>query len=200
MRTLMVRAVETAIGVVQGIGPEALDRPTPCPDLDVRALLGHLSAWMTDPAYGAATKRPAGGAPDESLAFEPGWADRFAEGARATARAWSEPAAWEGSTSLSGQMEMPAETIGGLVYAEFLLHAWDLAVATGQEFTLDDDLAQALLGQVSSMAAMARRYQAFGAEVPVPASASPADRALGLAGRDPAWTPVTAAGGRVKDA
>lgn len=193
MRTLMVRAVETAIGVVQGIGPEDLGRPTPCPEFDVRALLGHLSGWMTDRAHGAATKRPVAGAPDESLTFEPGgldgWADGFAEGARATARAWSEPAAWEGTTSLSGQMAMPAETIGGLVYAEFLLHAWDLAVATGQKFTLDDDLAQALLGQVSSMAAMAREYQAFGAEVRVPASAPPADRALGLAGRDPAWTP-----------
>jgi uncharacterized protein (TIGR03086 family) len=189
LRKLMVRAVETSTEVVQGIGPEMLDRPTPCPEFDVRALLGHLSGWMTDRAYGAATKQPVPGDPDESITFEPGWADGFAESARTAGQAWSEPAAWEGSTGLSGKTRMPAEVIGGLVYAEFLLHAWDLAAATGQRLVLDDDLAQALLGQVSSMAEMARQYQAFGPEVPVPASAPPADRALGLAGRDPAWTP-----------
>jgi uncharacterized protein (TIGR03086 family) len=186
MRTLMGRAAETTLGVVQGIGPEMYDRPTPCPDFDVRTLLGHLSGWMTDRAYGAAVKRPVPGARGESAVFE---ADRFAEGARAAARAWSEPSAWEGSTSLSGQATMPAEVIGGMMYAEYLLHAWDLAAATGQKVALDDDLAQALLGQVSSMASMAREYGAFGAEVPVPASAPPLDRALGLAGRDPAWKP-----------
>jgi uncharacterized protein (TIGR03086 family) len=188
LRTLMVRAVDTSLEVVQGVGPGMLDRPTPCPEYDVRALLGHLSGWTTDRARAAAVKAPPPGAPDENAA-EPGWADRYAKGARAAATAWAEPAAWEGSTSLSGAMEMPAEMIGGLLYAEFLLHAWDLAIATGQKLALDDDLAQALFGQVSSMAGMARQYQAFGPEVPVPASAPPVDRALSLAGRDPAWTP-----------
>ncbi|HEY0541961.1 MAG TPA: TIGR03086 family metal-binding protein [Actinoallomurus sp.] len=193
LRTLMVRAVETSTGVVLGIGPEMLDRPTPCPEYDVRALLGHLSAWMTERARAAAVKRPITGAPDESFVPEPGWADRYAEAARAAAVAWSEPAAWEGTGSLSGAMEMPAEMIGGLVFSEFLLHGWDLAAATGQKYALDDDLAVALFDQVSSMAGMARQYGAFGPEVPVPASAPLADRALGLAGRDPAWTPGPAA-------
>jgi uncharacterized protein (TIGR03086 family) len=189
-RTLMVRAVETSAVVVRGIGPAMLDRPTPCPDLDVRGLLGHLSGWMTERALAAALKRPVTGAPEESFAAEPGWADRLTERFRATAAAWSEPSAWEGTGSLSGTMEMPAETLGGLVFAEFLLHGWDLAVATGQKYAPDDDLAAALRDQVSSMAGMARRYGAFGPEVPVPATAPVMDRALGLAGRDPAWTPA----------
>jgi uncharacterized protein (TIGR03086 family) len=189
LRSLMVRAADTSVDVVQGIGPDQLGRPTPCPEYDVGALLGHLNGWMTGRAQAAAAKRTISGAPDEELDTSPGWAERFATGARAAAVAWSEPAAWEGASSLSGTMEMPAPMLGGLVFAEFLLHGWDLAMATGQKYVLDDELASALLGQVSSMAEMGREYGAFGPEVTIAPSAPPADRALGLAGRDPAWTP-----------
>jgi uncharacterized protein (TIGR03086 family) len=191
LRMLMVRAADASNEVVRSIGPETLDRPTPCAEYDVCALLGHLSGWMTGRARAAALKQTSAGAPDETrdITAEPGWADRYAEDARAAATAWSEPAAWEGTSSLSGQMRMPAEMLGGLVFSELLLHAWDLAEATGQKLALDDDLALALFDQVSSMAGMAREYGAFGPEVPVPASSSLTDRALGLAGRDPGWTP-----------
>jgi uncharacterized protein (TIGR03086 family) len=188
LRFLMVRAVERPLEVVQGIGPDQLGLPTPCPEYDVRALLGHLNGWMTDKAQAAAAKRTIPGTPDEKLDTSPGWAERFAAGARATAAAWSEPAAWEGASSLSGEMELPARVLGGLVFAEYLLHGWDLAVATGQKYALDDELASALLDQVSSMVEMSRKYGAFGPEVTISPSAPPADRALGLAGRDPAWT------------
>lgn len=187
LRTLMARAVDATIEVVQGVGPDMLDLPTPCPEFDVRALVGHLAVWTTERARDAALKRPLASASEEDVTTDSGWADRYAAGARAAGAAWSEPAAWEGTTSLSGRTQRPAPWVGGLVFAEFLLHAWDLAVATGQGFTLDDDLAQALLDEVSSRADMAREYKAYGPEVPVPASAPPLDRALGLAGRDPAW-------------
>jgi uncharacterized protein (TIGR03086 family) len=90
--------------------------------------------------------------------------------------------------SLSGGQEMPASLVGGIVFGEFVLHGWDLAAATGQSLAVDGALAQALFDQLALMADMARQYKVFGAEVPVPASAPPFDRALGLAGRDPSWT------------
>ena len=191
LRMLMVRAGDVSAEMVRGVEPGMLDRPTPCPDFDVRALLAHLSAWMTARAQAAALKRPGADAPDEALDItaEPGWPDRYAQGVRAAATAWSEPVAWEGTSSLSGQTQMPAEALGGLMFAELLLHAWDLAAATGRRLALDDDLTLALFDQVSSMAGMAREFGAFGPEVPVPASASLVDRAHGLAGRDPGWTP-----------
>jgi hypothetical protein len=51
------------------------------------------------------------------------------------------------------------------------------------------DLAQALFGQVPSTAGMARQYRGVRTEGAGPRVAPPFDRALGLAGRDPAWTP-----------
>jgi len=188
LRTLMVRAVDATAEVVQGVGPGALNLPTPCPEFDVRALIGHMAEWTTERARDAALKRPLAAASEKDVTAEPGWADRYAQGARAAGTAWSKPAAWEGMTSLSGRTPRAAEWVGGLVFSEFLVHAWDLAVATGQKFTLDDDLAEALLGAVASRADMAREYKAYGPEVRIPASAPSLDRALGLTGRDPTWS------------
>lgn len=194
LRSLMVPAVGAALEVVERVEGEwsrRRDRPTPCTEYDVRRLMCHLVAWMGGRALGAAVKRPASGRPDEEhdVTAEPGWAERFAEQSRAAAVAWSQPAAWEGVTSLSGTAESPAPFIGTLVFAEFLLHGWDLAVATDRRLILDDELAEALFEEVARGAETARQYNVYGPEVRVPASASPFDRALGLAGRNPAWTP-----------
>jgi uncharacterized protein (TIGR03086 family) len=72
---------------------------------------------------------------------------------------------------------------------EFLLHGWDLAAATGQRYAPAAELAQALHDQVAESAEMARQYKVFGPEVPVADSAPVFERALGLAGRDPGWSP-----------
>ncbi|MFD0508431.1 hypothetical protein ACFQ0G_47865 [Streptomyces chiangmaiensis] len=80
-----------------------------------------------------------------------------------------------------------ARFIGGIVLGEWLLHGWDLAVATGQKLNVDDELAAALYEDIAGKAEMARRYGVFGPEVSVPPTAPLFDRALGLAGRDPSW-------------
>ena len=68
-----------------------------------------------------------------------------------------------------------------------VLHSWDVAKATGQNYHADPKLAEALLDTVQKQADMFRQYQGFAAVVPVPDGASAFDRALSLAGRDPSW-------------
>ncbi|GAA4603754.1 TIGR03086 family metal-binding protein [Actinoallomurus liliacearum] len=190
LRPLMTRAAEVPIAVVQGIGPDLFSLPTPCTEYDVRTLLNHLISWTGSRFEAAAHKTPLPESPAEDHDFtaEPDWAARYAVSVRAAAAAWSEQAAWEGETGLSVSGAMPASVIGGMMFAELLLHAWDLAAATGQKVPVDDELARALFGQASAMAEMARRYGAIGPEVAVSETAPLLDRALGLAGRDPAWT------------
>lgn len=71
---------------------------------------------------------------------------------------------------------------------EVVLHGWDLARATGQEFVLDDATATACLGFVESFDP-AGPPGLFGPAVPVPDDAPVMDRLVARAGRDPRWSP-----------
>ena len=80
-------------------------------------------------------------------------------------------------------------TLVGIAATDQLVHGWDLAVATGQDATMPDDLAEAAFGMVDGRLTPERRGAAFAAEVPAADGASTQDRLLAYVGRDPA-TPV----------
>ena len=76
-----------------------------------------------------------------------------------------------------------------------MLHGWDLARATGQRYECDPVSTQIVLDFVTQAARPDQaqlRTGLFGPVVPVPPDAPAFDRALGLAGRDPAWSPDAA--------
>ena len=185
--TLVPVAAATFADVVAGLPDEGLGAPTPCPDYDVAGLLGHL-LHRGPQLVGAASKEgvPAG----EQVPADPAtWRAALVALVDRLAEAWSQPAAWEGTTRIEGPMEMPASTIGGIVLAEMVVHGWDLARATGQQPTWPGPLLDQVHQDMTAMAEMGRRMGAFGPEVAVSADASPLDRLLGVVGRDPAWTP-----------
>lgn len=193
-RSLMVRASAVAVDIVRGIRDDDLESPTPCTELNVRALVGHLAHWTGVRGHAAGLKQ----APHEDRFVDgfdftgvAGWADAYASRSAATALVWSEPDAWAGETALTGagSGSMPARFVGGILLGEWLVHGWDLAVATGQQVAVDvdDELAAALYEDIAGKAETARRYGVFGPEVPVPADAPLFEQALGLAGRDPSW-------------
>jgi uncharacterized protein (TIGR03086 family) len=70
-------------------------------------------------------------------------------------------------------------------------HGWDLAVATGQDPTMDPDEVQLLWGSLSGDPANWEWQRAngwYGAPVAVPEDAPLQDQTLGLLGRNPYWT------------
>jgi uncharacterized protein (TIGR03086 family) len=81
----------------------------------------------------------------------------------------------------------PAADIAAMLIMEMVLHGWDVARATGQDYHADEDLASAVMATVRAQGDMFRQYQGFAAIVPVPDDASTFDRVLGLSGRDPNW-------------
>ncbi|MGH3229425.1 MAG: TIGR03086 family metal-binding protein, partial [Streptosporangiaceae bacterium] len=99
-------------------------------------------------------------------------------------QAWSSPKAWEGDRDVMGSA-MPAADIAAMLIMEMVLHGWDVATATGQDYHCDDAVARNLLKTVEAQGDMFRQYQGFAAVVPVSDDATAFDRALALSGRDP---------------
>jgi uncharacterized protein (TIGR03086 family) len=87
-------------------------------------------------------------------------------------------------TRIAG-MDMPGETVAMIALGEVTIHGWDIAVATGQDYAVDEDEARAVLEYVESFAADGPVDGLFGPAVPVAADASTFDRALAASGRDP---------------
>jgi uncharacterized protein (TIGR03086 family) len=186
-------ATRAMAAVIAGIPDDALGNPTPC-DIPVGALLDHVRT-LTAAFTAAAEKDPSGPtepppAPDAAN-LEPEWRASIPRGLERLAAAWHDPDAWGGMTRVGG-MDMPGEAAGVVALDEVVMHGWDLARATGQSYDVDAGLLEALTGFLTHMAEpgmVAAREGLFGPVVAVPADAPLLDRVVGLAGRDPGWSP-----------
>jgi uncharacterized protein (TIGR03086 family) len=173
--SLIGLAVPPTVAVVRGVKPDRLDAPTPCREWTVRQLIDHLLEW--GPALVAAGRKAE---PTKSGDLEAVYDDLVA--------AWSEPAAWQGTTRVGGPQELPATMIGGMVLGEVVIHGWDLARATGQDVDWDPGLLEVVHREIVATAEMGRGMGIYDPAVPVPVSRSILARTLGLTGRDPDWT------------
>jgi len=181
----MAAAAAETVRVVRGVRDDQLKDPSPCHDWDVRTLLNHIILWT---AY-SAEQRAYGKSVAEELmnkdfAAEPGFADDYAAQVDKALTAWSDPKAWERELGVMGNA-MPAADVAAMLIMEIVLHGWDLAQATGQEYHCPGNVAAVLLTTVQQQAGMFRQYQGFADEVKISADAPAFDRALALSGRDP---------------
>ena len=186
---LMAAAAAEAARVVAGAAKAAdsktLEHTTPCTDWDLRTLLNHMILWTS---Y-SAERRAYGESVAEELmskdfTAEPGYAQAYQAQIARAVDAWSKPEAWAGDRNVMGSAT-PAADIAAMLIAEMVLHGWDIAEATDQDYRCDDAVAQAVLETVQAQGELFRQYQGFAAIVPVPDDATTFDRALALSGRDP---------------
>ncbi|WP_433434341.1 TIGR03086 family metal-binding protein [Nonomuraea sp. CA-141351] len=177
MMPLMTRATERTAGLVRAVRKEQLGLSTPCAKFDVEDLINHLE-WVAEMFESLGHKGPR---------VEQGpYAGDFPERAERTLAAWSRPEAWEGTSPAMG---LPMSVLGHMYLVDMVVHGWDLARATGQEYEPDPEAVSRALRFTDQMVEMGRQRGAFGPPVAVPDDAPPFDRLLGVIGRDPAWTP-----------
>ncbi len=72
---------------------------------------------------------------------EPGYQADYVAQIDRSVRAWSDPQAWEGDIGVMGDAT-PAADVAAMLIMETVLHGWDVAKATGQEYACDDAVAQ----------------------------------------------------------
>jgi uncharacterized protein (TIGR03086 family) len=179
--------------LLHGVADDRLTDPTPCTESSVGALLDHLMGLSLAFTWGARKTAPAGDAPAPGISraenLDPEWRTTLPQRLGDLVEAWRDPKAWEGETEVGG-LRMPAAQTAVVALDEIVMHGWDLARATGQPFTCDPASTTVILTFLEMAVAQdAPREGLFGPVVAVPEDAPAFDRALGLAGRDPAWKP-----------
>lgn len=172
------RGLDATAAVVARVRPDQLGLPTPCADWDVRGLLGHLveANRMFTVAAGAE--------PAEVLGDDP--LKAYEVSTEEVRRAWHRPGL------LDGEVTLPFGTFPGWVavrmhFVDHLVHGWDLAAATGQDATLDPELAQEAFAEMSEALVDAPRgpQLPFGPAVDWPPDAPVHERLVALLGRRP---------------
>ena len=186
----LLAEVLTELAPVAGrVTDDQLHDPTPCTEYDVGQLREHVLGWLAIFAAGFAD--PGGQAPRASTDGYQVPADPAAE-VRAAASTISQ-AIRAGAASRPlrlGDSGMPGDMALSMILWEYQVHGWDLARATGQPWSPPPAAAEESLAFAPGM--LTSDYQgegkAFAPRVPVPGTAAPLDRLLGLSGRDPGWT------------
>ncbi|MEV6394390.1 TIGR03086 family metal-binding protein [Streptomyces sp. NPDC051907] len=184
-------AAHAVAQLLDGVDDARLGDPTPCPKYAVRELLGHIVGLATafrDAArkdLGPSTQTPAGAA---LPVLEEGWRAVLPQRLGELAEAWRQSGAWDGDTQAGG-ITFPAAIAGRVALNELVIHGWDLARATGQDYDPGDASLQVSYEMLQPSDDDPGRDEIFGPVVSVPSSAPLLDRVVGLSGRRPDWRP-----------
>ncbi len=167
---VLSRALAQTADVLSAVPADKLSAVTPCQDWDVATLIAHVVAAPRNFVTMAS-----GGQPDWSA--EPplpaDWTAEFRAAADELLHVWNEAGDATSPQAVDWQT------------AEFAVHTWDLARATGQSTDLDPEVAERGLGFMRGALTPDNRGGAFGPAVTVPEDGPVYDRLAAFAGRDP---------------
>jgi uncharacterized protein (TIGR03086 family) len=196
-RAILDRAIATGGAVIAAIRPEQLTAPTPCAEMDVRAMLGHLVGVLDRIAALGEGEDPF--AVTESPATDDGWSDAWTTSARRAADAWNDDAVLERPMALPWIQGNGADVLTSY-FSELTVHTWDLAVSTGQQPDWDDAVVTAALAardvlpaenrlalfeEISSAMGLDEVAIPFAEAVTIRDDAPAIDRLVAWNGRDP---------------
>jgi uncharacterized protein (TIGR03086 family) len=177
------QALDHTGSIVAGIGARQWSDPTPCDGWDVHQLLNHIvggNEWVVELTAGRTIAEVGDALDGDRLGDDPLGAYRAS--ADAADAAFAAPGVMDAPVAVS-YGPIPGSAYAGDRLLDVLIHGWDLAVATGQDATLDPVLVDACWEAVAPHAEMLRASGMFGGDVDVPAGANRQTELLALLGR-----------------
>ena len=184
-------AAATMAELIRNISDDQLTGPTPCPDYSLGDLVDHVGGFATAFTWAANKEAPPPGAQGPSgdaARLTDDWRRRIPADLAELAAAWKQPEAWTGMTKAGG-LDLPGEIAGVVALDELVIHGWDVARSTGQPYDVDAQSLDAVANFVQGFSSDGTPGL-FGPRVPVPDTAAQLDRVIGMAGRDPNWSPT----------
>jgi uncharacterized protein (TIGR03086 family) len=188
---LLAGAISYALAACALIRPGEMTLPTPCPDWNLAALLGHLGDSMADLETAIRTgcldldhpRGPAGEDPVDAVREQ-------AAQLLCAAYCYAGPE----SFVMIGGLPMPAGLVACTGAVEIAVHGWDVTAAlaragcAGAGRSSGEPIPAALATRLLRVCPLivAGRENLFAVPVTVPAQASPGDQLVGYLGRDPA--------------
>jgi uncharacterized protein (TIGR03086 family) len=157
--------------------------PTPCSDWDVRTLVNHIvseTLW-TSPLMEGRTIKDIGDRFDGDVVGDDP-RNAFHEAATPAIDAMSSDGAMSRTVHLSFG-DTPAPEYAMQLFADYLIHGWDLARAIGGDDRLDPELVAACSEWFKSVENAYRSAGAIGPRPDVPAGADPQTELLAMFGR-----------------
>ncbi|MDN5919279.1 MAG: TIGR03086 family metal-binding protein [Pseudonocardia sp.] len=193
---LYLRALDRVSAVVDAVPAERWDDPTPCPDWSARQLLGHLidgQHQILTMATGAGARLPVTdpAAPGSLGGSDP--AAAWSEAHRHITGALTAIAPDTAVTTPLGTQTLEQLLVIALI--EPVVHAWDLATATGAPADLDTDAVNALLPGVLALGDQLQTTGMYRAPLSAACDAPPQDQLLAALGRDPHGPPTAVGDG-----
>ena len=174
---------------VAGVPADGWQRPTPCAEWNVTQVLRHAAldqrVWAATAAGiqmpGEDPFAPSGQLDSEPLAYADAALD-------ASAPAWTAIGEDSGPVPTPlPQGPMAPAVAAGAAALDAAIHAWDIAMATGQGSPLTRELARALAPVAHSIVEPLRQYGAY-AQSLEPSAGADDEALLRYLGRRPAWT------------
>ena len=167
---VLSRALDQAGDALATLHTTDLDKPTPCSDWTVRQVAGHLAATPEHFLQMARGEEVDWSAPADVA--DGHWAEHLRNHADDLIHHWHG----------RGDDEAPQADFQS---AELAVHTWDLLRGSGHSVPLDPEVAERGLAFLQQSLTADNRAPVFGPPVEVDPGASPYDRLVAFAGRDP---------------
>ena len=160
-RPLFGRAVALGAEVIAAVPRDRFGDRTPCRDYSVRQLMGHMVDALRRVAILGRGEDPFGAPPlDPATVHDGEWLTLWRLANHEVEHAWAD------AEVLTRTITLPWATLPGaaqlLTYTnEITVHTWDLAAATGQLPTWDDEVVQAALAAIRVVLPAGNREATF---------------------------------------